>query len=243
MRAYNQYCPVARALEVVGDRWSLLIVRELLAGPSHFNEIERGLPGISRTLLSQRLQMLESGGVVERGIAGPGRPRLYGLTAAGEELRALVGTIAQWGARWAFDDPRPSELDPAWLLTSMLRRRRVGGLARRVVIEFRLRGSRRSYLWLLLDPHEQGEVCLKHPGFQPDLVVTAETRALFRFWLGRLSRAEAERSGLLTIEGVPEMRKAFAGWFEWPALPPAARTGSPRPAAAPRSSPPSRGLA
>jgi len=90
------------------------------------------------------------------------------------------------------------------------------------VVEFRFRGGRRSHVWLLLDPHGEDEVCLKHPGFEPDLVITTEARAFFKVWLGRLSRPEAERRGLLTIAGPPGLRRAFPGWFDWPALPSAA---------------------
>jgi DNA-binding HxlR family transcriptional regulator len=229
MTAYGQYCPVARALEVVGDRWSLLIVREMLTGGSRFNEIERGLPGISRSLLSQRLQALERGGVLERRPDPEGRGHRYALTAAGRDLRPLVETLKDWGGRWAFDDPRPEELDPAWLVTSMLRRC-VAPRSRRLVIEFRFRGGRRPYVWLLLEPGGEGEVCLKHPGFDPDLVVSAEARAFFKVWLGRLTRSEAERRGLLRIEGAPEMKRAFPGWFEWPSLPAPARASRPSPA-------------
>ncbi|HZN95432.1 MAG TPA: helix-turn-helix domain-containing protein, partial [Myxococcales bacterium] len=141
MALYGQYCPVARALEVVGDRWSLLIVRELMAGGRRFNQLERGLPGISRSLLSQRLQLLARGGVVERR-PGPGRSAAYALTAAGRDLRPLVTSLMEWGARWAFDDPRPEELDPSWLLSSMARQRRRRALDRRTVVEFRFRGGR-----------------------------------------------------------------------------------------------------
>jgi len=220
MPAYGQYCPVARALEVVGDRWSLLIVREVLFGGRRFNEIERGLPGISRSLLSQRLQLLERGGVLERRVREEGRSAEYALTAAGRDLHGLIGALRDWGGRWAFDDPRPEELDPAWLLSSMSRRHRRGAVSRRMVLEFRLRGGRRSHVWLLLHARGESEVCLKHPGFEADLVITAETRALFKVWLGRLSRAEAERRGLLRMEGAADVRRAFPGWFEWPSVPP-----------------------
>lgn len=220
MPAYGQYCPVARALDVVGDRWSLLIVREILSGSRRFNDIERGLPGISRSLLSSRLQMLERGGVIARTMREAARSRGYILTSAGRDLELLVGALRDWGARWAFDDPRPEELDPAWLLTSMAKRRRAGAMPRRLVLEFRFRGGRRSHVWLLLYPRRESEVCLKHPGFEVDLVIAADTRAFFKVWLGRLSRREAESRGLLRLEGAPDVRRRFPDWFDWPSLPP-----------------------
>jgi DNA-binding HxlR family transcriptional regulator len=223
VKTYGQYCPVARALEVVGDRWSLLIVRDLLLAQRGFNELERGLPGISRSLLAQRLRLLERGGVVARELGPDGRARAYGLTAAGRELAPLVDAARVWGGRWAFEDPRPEEIDPAWLLTSMLRRRRSEVLPpQRVVVEFRLRGGRRPLVWLMLDGPADSEVCLKDPGFPADLVIAADVRALFRVWLGRLPRAEAERRGLLKIEGRRELVRAFPIWFDWPSVPPPA---------------------
>ncbi len=220
MKTYGQYCPVARALEVVGDRWSLLIVRDLLLARRGFNELERGLPGISRSLLAQRLRLLERGGVVGRELGTGGRARGYVLTAAGRELGPLIDAARIWGGRWAFEDPRPSEIDAAWLLTSMLRRRRMDALPdRRIVIEFRIRGGRRPMVWLLLDPRETSEVCLQDPGFPADLVIAAEARALFRVWLGRMPRAEAERRGQWRIEGARELVRAFPAWFQWPSVP------------------------
>jgi DNA-binding HxlR family transcriptional regulator len=229
VKTYGQYCPIARTLDVVGDRWSLLVTRELLSGSRRFNEIERGLPGISRSLLAQRLRLLERGGVLQRVLGSDGRAREYVLTSAGRDLAGLMDTLRNWGARWAFDDPRPEELDPGWLLARMLRRLRPAELPRRrVVVEFRFRGSRRSPIWLVLDRREEGDICLKHPGFDVDLVVSAEVRAFFQIWLDRLSRAEAERRGLLRIEGPPELVRAFPRWFDWMSLPGPATRPRPR---------------
>ena len=237
MKTYGQYCPVARALEVVGDRWSLLIVRDLLIANRGFNELERGLPGISRSLLAQRLRLLERGGVVARELGPDGRARAYGLTPAGRELAPLLDAARAWGGRWAFEDPRPDEIDPAWLLTSMLRRRRTEKLPRRrIVVEFRLRGGRRSMVWLVLDGPADSEVCLKDPGFPVDLVIAAEVRALFRVWLGRLPRADAERRGLIRLDGAREIVREFPVWFSWPSVPPPASLAEKRAAGISRRS-------
>ena len=112
MYLYGQYCPVARASEILADRWTPLIVRELLAGLRHFNDLDRGLPGISRALLDERLRRLERMGIVERHVSGEGRAVEYALTRAGRELQRVIDVLGGWGARWAFGDPRPSELDP-----------------------------------------------------------------------------------------------------------------------------------
>jgi DNA-binding HxlR family transcriptional regulator len=109
---YGQYCPVARAAELLADRWTVLIVRELLADITHFNDLERGLPGVPRSLLAERLRRLVQAGVLERHATSRGRSVDYRLTEAGRELQQLIDMLGAWGARWAFGDPRPDELDP-----------------------------------------------------------------------------------------------------------------------------------
>jgi DNA-binding HxlR family transcriptional regulator len=116
MLKYRQYCPVARASEIFADRWTPLIVRELLAGSHHFNGIERGLPGISRSLLVSRLRHLEDAGVVERRKGNRSQAVEYHLTEAGHDLKRVVEILGSWGVRWAFGEPKPEELDPVLLL-------------------------------------------------------------------------------------------------------------------------------
>jgi DNA-binding HxlR family transcriptional regulator len=215
MHLYGQYCPVARAAEILADRWTLLIVRELLADINHFNELERGLPHMSRTLLAERLRRLERTGVLERRATSRGKPTEYRLTAAGRELQRVIDLFGEWGARWAFGPPRPTELDPIILLWWM--RRRVDFdriLRRRVVIQFDFsRTSQRSY-WLLIDPDDVS-VCLKHPGFDVDVVVTADIVMFYQVWLGRLSLIEAIRKHYVQLDGAPADIRAFPTWFTW----------------------------
>ena len=116
MQKYQQYCPVARASEILADRWTPLIVRELVLGSHRFNEIERGLPGISRSLLSSRLRDLEDSGVVERLPRAQSTMTEYHLSEAGRELKAVIEALGAWGVRWAFGDPRPEELDAGLLI-------------------------------------------------------------------------------------------------------------------------------
>jgi DNA-binding HxlR family transcriptional regulator len=116
MQKYKQYCPVARASEILADRWTPLIVRELVLGSHRFNEIERGLPGISRSLLASRLRELEDAGVVERLPSAQSKVTAYHLSAAGRDLTAVIETLGAWGVRWAFGEPRPEELDAGLLI-------------------------------------------------------------------------------------------------------------------------------
>jgi DNA-binding HxlR family transcriptional regulator len=182
---YGQYCPVARASEILADRWTPLIVRELLAGVQHFNALDRGLPGISRGLLAERLRRLEQTGVVERRQEPGTRQTEYRLTAAGLELQQVIDMIGGWGARWAFGEPRPQELDPVVLLWWMRRRVHRDRLpAERVVVEFEFRGVRAGRYWLILTRTDVS-VCLQHPRFDVDLTVRADIAAFYKVWLGR----------------------------------------------------------
>jgi DNA-binding HxlR family transcriptional regulator len=231
MYLYGQYCPVARASEIFADRWTPLIVRELLAGLHRFNDLDRGLPGISRALLVERLRRLERMGIVERHVGTEGRVVEYDLTRAGRELQRVIDVLGGWGARWAFGDPRPSELDPIvllWWMRRRVHRHRLG--ARRVVIEFDFRGERTGTYWLLLERTDVS-VCLQHPKFDVDLRVSADIAGFYRVWLGRTTLQEATRRGLVRLEGLPAVVRAFPGWFAWSPMADAVRAAFSRRAA------------
>jgi len=224
MHRYGQYCPVARAAEILADRWTVLIVRELLADVSHFNELERGLPHMSRSLLAERLRRLEQVGVLERRTVKHGHWREYRLTPAGRELQRLVDVLGEWGARWAFGDPRPTELDPIVLLWWMRRRVCFDRIPRRrVVLQFEFLGLPKATYWLVVEPTD-ASVCLKNPGFDIDLIVTADIAVFYRVWLGRSTLPEALRSGQVRLDGAPGDIRAFSRWFAWSPMADAVRT-------------------
>src|SRR5262249_11382473 len=232
MYLYGQYCPVARASEILADRWTLLIVRELLAGVDHFNGLDRGLPGISRALLVERLRRRGRMGVVA-GRTGAGRVA-YSLTAAGEQLQPIIDAFGGWGARWAFGDPRPSELDPVVLLWWMKRRVHRDRLpARRVVIQFDFHGARMGSYWLVLERSDVS-VCLQHPKFEIDVRVGADTDASYGVWLGRIPLGEALAHRRVRLQGRPAAVRDFASWFAWSPMAPAVRAASDSRAAAAR---------
>jgi DNA-binding HxlR family transcriptional regulator len=223
MHLYGQYCPVARAAEILADRWTLLIVRELLADVCHFNELERGLPRMSRTLLAERLRRLEQTGVLERRGASRGKPTEYRLTAAGRELQRIIDLFGEWGARWAFGPPRPSELDPIILLWWIRRRVAVNRISRpRVVIQFEFRRAPQRSYWLLIEPNDVS-VCLKHPGFDVDVIVATDIMIFYEVWLGRMSLLDAVRKNLIRLDGAPADIRAFPTWFAWSPMAPAVR--------------------
>lgn len=213
MHLYGQYCPVARAAEILADRWTLLIVRELLVDVRHFNDLERGLPRMSRTLLAERLRRLEETGVLNRREAPRGKRTEYRLTPAGLELKRIIDSFCEWGARWAFGPPRPDELDPLVLLWWMRRRVYFDHIPRRrVVIQFDFRTGPQRIYWLLIEPTE-ASICLKHPGFDIDVFVTADIRALYQVWLGRLTLEDAIRTNQVRLKGTRSDVHAFPLWF------------------------------
>src|SRR5262245_13460639 len=223
---YGQYCPVARASELLADRWTPLIVRELLADIRHFNDLDRGLPGISRGLLAERLRRLERTGVIERHPLPSGRGSEYTLTAAGRELQRVIDVLGEWGARYAFGDPRPDELDPVVLLWWMRRRVHTERLpGRRVVVQFDFRGRHRGSYWLVMEPADVS-VCPQDPGFEVDVLVSADIGAFYRVWLGRISLADALRDESVRLDGMPAAVRAFPHWFAWSPMADAVRAAA-----------------
>jgi DNA-binding HxlR family transcriptional regulator len=216
MHIYGQYCPIARAAELLADRWTVLIVRELLADETHFNDLERGLPGISRSLLAERLSRLVQAGVLERRAASRGMRVEYRLTTAGQELQQLIDTLGSWGARWAFGDPHPDELDPILLLWWIRRRVNLDQIPRpRIVIEFDFPGaSPNRYYWLVIEP-TGASVCLQNPGFDIDLMIKADLAAFYRVWLGHTTFVAAVRQGEVRVDGIPADIRALQHWFAW----------------------------
>ncbi len=200
-------------MEILGDRWTLLIVRDLLLGAQHFNALERGLPGIPRAVLAERLRRLQQIGVVERQLEFGRRKTRYLLTPAGWELYPVIESLTRWGARWAFGEPEPAELNPVLLLWWMRDRVNVERLPNsRVVVEFCFRETRPRRFWLVLNSDDVS-VCLKHPGFDVDMLVQAELGALYEVWFGRTTFARAIRDERIEIDSTPALRRAFPGWF------------------------------
>lgn len=214
MRQGIEYCPVSAGIDAIGDRWSLLLVRELLLGSRRFNDIHRGLPGISRTLLSARLRRLRANGLVARTLDTDGRPE-YRLTPAGAALEPLVWQLGDWARRWCFGDPEGEQLDAGralWRLRQFVRREHLPD--RRVVVEFVLRGAAEERAWLVLAP-EETSACHRHPGYDTDIWVTTDLAELHRLVAGTSTLDTAVRAGRAGIAGEPELVSGFPDWFAW----------------------------
>jgi DNA-binding HxlR family transcriptional regulator len=212
MKPYGSFCPVSKAAEIFAERWTPLIVRELLLGSHRFNEIEIGVPGIPKALLSQRLRSLEAAGVVARRETRRGRTE-YELTEAGQDLYGVVVALGEWGHRWANNDIGPRDVDPTLLMWDIRRRINLERLPDyRVVVQFNFRGLRERLYWLVLEK-DGPSVCFNDPGFDIDLVVTTDTIDLHRVWMGRLELAAALRRRSIVVDGPAELTRAFPGWL------------------------------
>ena len=218
MTKYGQFCPVAKSLEILGDQWTLLIVRDMLGGVGHFNDLERGLPGISRTLLSSRLRQLQRAGVVEKRLHGGRRQSTeYALTQAGYDLGGVIGALTMWGEQWAFAEPEPEELDPILLMWWLRGDVNLDKLPPdRVVVQFDFLLERKAYLWLVLTTADV-TLCLTDPGYDVDVFVTADLVAFYKVWWGRSTFEQALSGRGLTVEGPTLLVREFAGWFRWSA--------------------------
>jgi DNA-binding HxlR family transcriptional regulator len=208
----GQYCPLAKAAEMLGDRWTLLIVRDLMTGAHRFSEIQRGLPGISPTLLAQRLRLLERHGIVERRPVDEGRPE-YWLTLVGQDLAPALLGLGSWAARHFGHEPSPNEMNSSVLILWVERFLNVPSLpSGRQVARFDFTAPRRESRWLLIDRGE-ATACDHDPGPVPSLVVTTDLRTLHNVFAGRVAIRAALREGALRLDGEQEMVRAFPRWF------------------------------
>ena len=223
MKDYAQYCPVALASSVIAERWTPLIVRELVLGGRRFNEIDRGLPGISRTLLKQRLDHLERKGVVERVELGHGRGHEYQLTPAGRDLEGVIMAVGEWAVRWMFSEPEPREVDPVTLTWWMSRRLVVDAVPdERTVVQFDYAGDDPTRIWIVLERGDSS-VCTDPPGFDSDVVVATDPVALMRVFSGITSYGDALSAGSIVLTGPPRLTRALPHWFSWSPFAPAVR--------------------
>lgn len=223
MSAYGQFCPVAKAMELLDERWTLLVVRELLMGSRHFNDLRRGVPRMSPALLSKRLRTLTSAGVVQRQAHG-GRIA-YTLTEAGKELYPVVEALGTWGARW-IPQLGDEDLDPHLLLWDIHRNLELGAMPDgRTVLHFRFTDVRReSARWWIVVASEGVDLCDSDPGHAVTVSVVTSLKTLTSLWRGDITWAEAMRSDLET-EGAQWARRALPRWLSLSAF-----AGVPRPA-------------
>lgn len=221
--SYHQFCPVSKAMELLDERWTLLLVRELVTGSEHFNELRRGLPRMSPTLLSRRLHQLTRAGIVVR--VRDGNQVRYVLTPAGQELRPVVEALGVWGTRW-IGEIGDEDLDPKLLLWDMHRNvDRALVPEGRTVVQFRFPDvAADARDWWLVITADEVDVCDADPGYPVAVTLTAPLRRMTEIWRGDLRWAEAVKAGQLEVRGPQTLRRAVSGWFT---LSPFARVARP----------------
>jgi DNA-binding HxlR family transcriptional regulator len=215
--SYKQFCPVAMAAEVLCTRWTVVLLRELVAGSTRFNDLRRGVPRMSPALLSKRLKDLEEAGIIHRVVSRtePGVLE-YHLTRAGRELKTVVESIGIWGQHWVEAQLSLKNLDPALLMWDMRRNLDPTPMPdRRCVIHFmypELPAAQRLW-WLVIEPGEQVDLCSVNPGFDIDLYVTTNLRTMTAIWMGLATVHGSLEDGKLTLTGDRQLAAHMQAWL------------------------------
>jgi DNA-binding HxlR family transcriptional regulator len=212
---YGQFCPVAMAAEILCSRWTVLVLRELLCGTTRFNDLRRGVPRMSPTLLSKRLKQLEEAGVVVAKATGKAGVVDYRLTAAGEELRGVVMSLGVWGQRWVDSSLSLKQLDASLLMWDMRRSLVLAPFPdRKCTVQFlypEVTAGRKSF-WLVVDAGKV-DLCAVDPGFDVDLYVRSALRSMTAVWMG-LSTLKAEvDAGKIKLTGDKDLARTMETWL------------------------------
>ncbi|WP_051609312.1 winged helix-turn-helix transcriptional regulator [Fodinicurvata fenggangensis] len=209
---YGQFCPVAKAAEILATRWTPLILRELISGSSRFNDIHRGVPLMPRALLSRRLKELQAAGIVERVPAEHSKNASYVLTQAGADLRPIIVSMGIWGRRWVESALEGPDWDAGVLMWDMRRRVDIGCLERpRIVLQFEYHDAPAEMRrWWLLIENGAIDLCQSDPGFEVDLYVLTTVRVMSQAWIGKLSLGRAIANEEIVLHGDAELRRNFS---------------------------------
>ena len=213
MKRYGQFCPVAKASEVLGERWTHLVIREFIAGSETFNDLRRGLPLISPSLLSARLKTLEEKGIVARESSAEGVK--YSLTEAGLELKPIIEAVGVWGHRWVRSDLGDEDLDPSllvWDIHRTLDTTYFGSERIVLLIEFTDYDAKNRRWWLVIE-NSDVDVCMRDPGHEIDLQLLTDLRTMTAVWMGDLSLGEALRTKALRLTGTNRLKRDIAIWL------------------------------
>ena len=215
MIRYGQYCPIAKALELLAERWTLLIVRELLMGSRRFNDLRRGVPLMGPTIMSQRLKALAAAGIIVREHGPTARSYEYRLTEAGQDLRSLIMQLGTWGQRWSRSRMNADDLDASFLMWDIRRNLHVDKLPRvRVIISFEFPEAKKGMKqwWLIVDDGEV-DLCLEDPGHEVDVSLSTDLRTMTQVWMGDMSLAQARAKGLLRLSGPARLVRSVSSWL------------------------------
>ena len=213
MKGYGQFCPVAKATEVLGEKWTPLIIRELITDDQSFNNLRRGVPLMSPSLLSSRLKSLERSGVIERIKSDKGV--IYSLTKAGEELGPVIEQLGVWGQRWVRSDMSKKDLDPSLLMWDAHRRIDTSHFPdERTVLRFEFVDyPSKLRLWWLVITGDDVDICLKDPGHEVNLFIQSTLKTMTQIWVGDLSINKARRDKLLHLAGETALGNSMSSWI------------------------------
>jgi len=213
MKGYGQFYPIAKASEVLGERWTHLVIRELIVGSTTFNDLRKGVPLMSPSLLSARLKSLEQAGVVDR--IEDGKHVTYTLTEAGQELKPIIMQLGVWGHRWVRSQLTREDLDPSLLIWDIHRNiDTVSFPPDRAVLlfEFGDYDKKFRYFWLIVT-NDEVDVCIKDPGHEVDLHIVTDTKTLTGVWMGDLSLRHALRTKLISLYGSSSLKRNISNWL------------------------------
>jgi DNA-binding HxlR family transcriptional regulator len=212
---YGQFCPVSKAAEVLGERWTILIIRELLMGTTRFSDLQRALSQISPTLLTKRLNQLQDSGLVIRKKMPEQRRTEYHLAPAGRELMPVVAGLGEWGMKWARGQMSDDELDVELLMHDFSRRidetQLPGG---RNVIRFVYNGlAKFAHWWIVLEENGRRELCVINPGKGVDIELRSDLRTMTEIWAGDTLITTAKKDGRLKLSGDPALIRTLESWL------------------------------
>jgi DNA-binding HxlR family transcriptional regulator len=214
MTSQADYCPISVGVDVLGDRWTPLIIRELMVGATGFNEIHRGIPRVSRTLLAQRLRVLERQGLVYRHAGERGRSGSYRLTPAGQALTPIVWALGHWAAEWVFGDPTEEDCDGLSLIWRLHQHAVAAKLPRtRTVVHLVLTGTGGAEGWLDIKDRVMS-VCRDDQGLDTDLAIEADTPQMHRWLIGLVPFRDLVARGQARLLGPSRLARAFPTWFD-----------------------------
>lgn len=214
MTKYGQFCPIAKSSELLGDTWTILIIRELLLGSTRFSQLQKGMPKISPTILTKRLKELEANGVVMKRKQTGQKGHQYRLTPAGRELSTVIEALAVWGMRWARDEMQPDDLDATFLMFDIERNIATQELPDgENVICFQFPDLQEFSKWWVVCDGQETDLCYQNPGKDVNAYVTANSLDLINVWMGDLSLSTALKEGRVTLLGETPICNRFRKWF------------------------------
>ncbi len=211
---YKQFCPIAKASELLGDKWTFLVIRELLSGGHRFNEFQRGLGHISPSLLSTRLRQLEEEGIIERKKIKGQKGFEYYLTEPGKEVLPIIQELGKWGMKWAREQIDDDDLDIELLMLYLSRSidpKKLSG--KETVVHFKFKDLKKLQDWWIIVEGQDTDVCLEDPGKEVDVWFTTDVRTMMEVWMGDCSYQSAIKQGKLRITGHPSMTRNVTKWM------------------------------